>query len=329
VAVSRTGEGRNFTPILTRWARRSAGPARPDVDTARWLEPFATYLRLERGLSEATVAAYSGDLGRYLGYLDEQRIAGPGGADPDTVQAYLIALSEEHRLNEFSLARNLSALKVYYTWLVREEEVPTSPLELIHGPKLSRKLPTVLSVDEVLRVLDTFDLSTHAGLRGRAAAEVLYSCGLRVSELCSLALNMIYPDEGFVRVIGKGSKERLVPIGAEALRYIELYRTAFRNHLTPQRGSEGLLFLNQRGGRLSRITVFKDIKAAVAAAGIRRPVSPHTFRHCFATHLIEGGADLKAVQEMLGHSSITTTEIYLHLDRHYLRSVHASFHPRH
>ncbi len=299
------------------------------MDFARWLEPFAIYLRLERGLSEATVAAYQGDIRRYLDALAEQHLAGPGAANPDTIQGYLIALSEQHRLNEFSLARNLSALKTYYTWLLREEEVTVSPLELIHGPRLSRKLPTVLSIAEVERVLDSCDMSTLQGVRGRALLEVLYSCGLRVSEACALGLSMIYADEGFVRVIGKGNKERLVPIGAMALKYIALYRTAFRNHQTPQRGSEGLLFLNARGGQLSRITAFKTVKQAVADAGITRPVSPHTFRHCFATHLIEGGADLKAVQDMLGHASIITTEIYLHLDRQYLREVHASFHPRH
>ena len=299
------------------------------MDLTRWFEPFLTYLRLERGLSEATVAAYQGDVRRYLDFLAEQRVAGPGGANPDTVQAYLIALVEAHRLNDFSLARNLSALKAYYLWLLREEEITTSPLELIYGPKLSRKLPTVLTVDEITRVLDAPDRSTLAGLRGRALLEVLYGCGLRVSEACGLALNRIDAEAGLIQVIGKGNKERLVPIGTPALEAIALYRTGYRNHQSPQRGSEGLLFLNARGSRLSRVTAFHTVKAAVAAAGIRRPVSPHTLRHCFATHLIEGGADLKAVQDMLGHASITTTEIYLHLDRHYLRQVHAQFHPRH
>lgn len=298
------------------------------MDADRLLRPFETYLRLERGLSEATIAAYAGDLRRYLDFLTEHKVAGPGGADPERIQEYLIALSEEFRLNEFSLARNLSALKTYYRYLLREGETSNDPLELIQGPKLSRKLPTVLSIAEVEQVLATFDLSTNPGLRGRALLEVLYSCGLRVSELCNLGLNMVFAEEGFVRVIGKGNKERLVPIGKPALRYITLYREAWRNHQTPQRGAEGLLFLNARGGRLSRITVFNQVKQAVADAGIRRPVSPHTFRHCFATHLIEGGADLKAVQDMLGHASITTTEIYLHLDRQFLREVHASFHPR-
>ncbi|MEM7041158.1 MAG: tyrosine-type recombinase/integrase, partial [Bacteroidota bacterium] len=216
----------------------------------------------------------------------------------------------------------------FHTFLVQEDYTDEDPTELLDLPKLSRKLPIYLTVHEVEKIFDVVPMSTKLGVRNRAIVELLYSCGLRVSELVNLEQQMLYLDEGFVRVFGKGSKERLVPLGSSAKQYILLYKEHARNHMTPRRGDEDILFLNRRGARLTRNMIFIIVKQLVADAGIEKNVSPHTFRHSFATHLIEGGADLRAVQEMLGHESITTTEIYLHLDRDYLKEVHRTFHPR-
>ena len=236
-------------------------------------------------------------------------------------------------INEFGIsahsqARILSGLTSFFNYLTEQGLVESNPTDLIDSPKLGRKLPDTLSFDEIEVILSCIDHSTSKGARSRAMLEVLYSSGLRVSELINLTINSIYFDIGFIRVIGKGSKERLVPIGSDALKYLKIYIEDWRIHLDVKSGNESFVFLNNRGSKISRVSVFTMIKEVVKQAGIRKKVSPHTFRHSFATHLIEGGADLRAVQEMLGHESITTTEIYTHIDRDYLKQIIKEFHPR-
>jgi integrase/recombinase XerD len=303
--------------------------ARKQPDWDNYLHRFANYLRLEKGLSDNTLLAYQTDLAEYVEFLAGLgTVATPNDIQADDVQAFLIDQIEQKHIGEFTQARKLSALRSFHRWLVAQQLAKGNPVALIHAPRLARKLPDVLNLEEIDLIFATCDLSTPLGLRNRAMLELLYSSGLRVSELVTLPLQHLYADEGFVRVVGKGSKERLVPVGESALHYVAAYRMQVCNHITPRKGSEGVLFLNRLGARLTRVMVFTIIRQACAAAGIHKTVSPHTFRHSFATHLIEGGADLRAVQEMLGHESITTTEIYLHMDRQYLREVHAMYHPR-
>jgi integrase/recombinase XerD len=234
-------------------------------------------------------------------------------------------------MSAHSQARILSGVKGFYKYLLFEELISADPTALLEGPKLGRKLPDTLSYDEIVKLLEAIDLSTPEGGRNRAMLETLYSSGLRVSELVDLKLGNIHRDIGFLRVVGKGNKERLVPIGRDALKYIQIYVDEIRGlspHKTPQKGFESFVFLNRHGKKLTRVMVFTIIKNLALQIGLQKSISPHTFRHSFATHLIEGGADLRAVQEMLGHESITTTEIYTHLDRDYLRQVILEFHPR-
>ncbi len=231
-------------------------------------------------------------------------------------------------MSPYSQARMLSGIKSFYKFMLYEELIQADPSELLEAPKLGRKLPDTLNLQEIEQILEQIDHSKPEGARNRAMLETLYSSGLRVSELTELRISNIYDDIGFLRIIGKGSKERLVPIGRTALKYIAIYRKDIRVHINIKPGNEDFLFLNRRGSKLSRVMVFMVIKELVQKAGIKKNISPHTFRHSFATHLIEGGADLRAVQEMLGHESITTTEIYTHLDREYLRQVMTEFHPR-
>lgn len=294
----------------------------------RALAEHQAYLKLEQGLSANTLAAYGRDTGRYAAFMEDQGLAGPVGVEAEHVHAFLIMLSEDAELGELSLARTISALRSLHKYLVYDGHRPDNPLELIDSPKLRRKLPVVLSLQEVEALIAQAPMATDHGVRNRAMLELLYSSGLRVSELIGLQQAHFYAEEGFVRVLGKGSKERLVPVGGSAIRYIELYLETVRNHQEATPEAQGLLFLNNRGKGLSRVMVFHIIRDYAAKAGIRKTVSPHTFRHSFATHLIEGGADLRAVQEMLGHESITTTEVYLHLDRQYLREVYTLHHPR-
>jgi integrase/recombinase XerD len=227
-----------------------------------------------------------------------------------------------------SQARIISGLKSFYGYLLLEKEVKSDPLELIDTPRIGRHLPDVLGVTEMDQILGAIDLSKPEGTRNRAMLEMLYSCGLRVSELIDVRISCLHAHEGFLRVIGKGNKERLVPIGSTALQWVGYYREQTRNHQAIKIGQEDYLFLNRRGSKLSRMMVFNIIRAQVQKSGIQKQISPHTFRHSFATHLVEAGADLRAVQEMLGHASITTTEIYTHLDRHRLREEVLLFHPR-
>ena len=293
-----------------------------------YIKHFKNYLRLERSLSDHSVQAYVHDADKLREYLE---LAEPD-LSPEAVReghllGYLKYLTELG-LSAHTQARLLSGLKSFFGYLMLEGIISENPTELLEAPRLPRKLPDVLSYPEIERMLEAIDPTTPEGTRNRAMLEVLYSCGLRVSELTSLQLTNCYFDIGFVRVLGKGDKVRLVPIGRDAIRYTQLYIDTVRCHQAVKKDSEDILFLNRRGAQLTRVMIFMIIKDVASAAGIQKNVSPHTFRHSFATHLIEGGASLRAVQEMLGHESITTTEIYTHLDRDYLRQVVTEFHPR-
>ena len=285
---------------------------------------FRDYLKLERSLSPNTVAAYAADVERYLAFLKELGIA-PADAGSDDIQRF-VQERVEAGLTKRSQSRLISSIKALYRFLDAEGRLQENPCDRIATPKLNVHLPTVLSVEEVLAILDSVDLTQPEGHRNRCILEVLYSCGLRVSELVNLKISDIFPDEQFIRVFGKGGKQRIVPVGEPALKAIRLYRE-IRDAGPVQRGAEDILFLNRRGGKLSREMVFHIVKEQVAAAGIRKNVSPHTFRHSFATHLVENGADLRVVQQMLGHESILTTEIYTHVDTKKWQDTILKYHP--
>ena len=285
---------------------------------------FRDYLKLERSLSPNTVAAYAADVERCLAFLKELGVA-PADAGADDIQRF-VQERVEAGLTKRSQSRLISSIKAFYRYLDAEGRLRENPCDRIATPKLNVHLPTVLSVDEVLAILDSVDLSQPEGHRNRCILEVLYSCGLRVSELVNLKISDIFPDEQFIRVFGKGSKQRIVPVGEPALKAIRLYRE-IRDAGPVQRGAGDILFLNRRGGKLSREMVFHIVKEQVAAAGIRKNVSPHTFRHSFATHLVENGADLRVVQQMLGHESILTTEIYTHVDTKKWQDTILRYHP--
>lgn len=292
---------------------------------------FGHYLKLERSLSANSIEAYLHDvelLRQFMKLNHPERT--PAVVTTKELQGFLQYINELG-MSAYSQARILSGLKAFYKYLYTEELITKDPTRLIEGPKLGRKLPDTLSYPEIEKLLEAIDHSTPEGGRNRAMLEVLYSSGLRVSELVDLRLNNIYPDIGFLRVIGKGNKERLVPIGRDALKYLKIYTDQLRGvspHKPAQKGNESFVFLNRNGKKLTRVMIFTIIKNLALKIGLNKTISPHTFRHSFATHLIEGGADLRAVQEMLGHESITTTEIYTHLDRDYLRQVIKEFHPR-
>ena len=292
------------------------------------IKHFGHYLKLERSLSENSVEAYVRDAVKLQQFMEmtHPKIS-PLSVTAKHLQGFLQYVNELG-MSAYSQARILSGIKGFFKYMMFEELIEKDPTELIEGPKIGRKLPDTLSYPEIEKLLEAIDLSKPEGGRNRAMLEVLYSSGLRVSELVDLKINNIYFDVGFLRVIGKGNKERLVPIGRDALKYLKIYIQEIRVHTPVQKGSEADVFLNRRGKRLSRVTVFTVIKELARKIGLKKTISPHTFRHSFATHLIEGGADLRAVQEMLGHESITTTEIYTHLDRDYLRQVITEFHPR-
>ncbi|MCF2486964.1 site-specific tyrosine recombinase XerD [Dyadobacter sp. CY347] len=293
-----------------------------------YIKHFKNYLRLERSLSGNSVEAYVRDVEKLEEYLELAKIdLPPAKVNEDHLTGFLKYLSELG-LAAHSQARMLSGIKAFFKYLLLENEITEDPTELLESPRLPRKLPDVLSYEEIETMLSAIDHSTPEGTRNRAIIEVLYSSGLRVSELTGLQLTHCYFDIGFLRILGKGDKVRLVPIGKEAIKYTEIYLEHVRSEIAPAKDAEDIVFLNRRGGQLSRVMIFIMIKDIVEKAGIHKMVSPHTFRHSFATHLIEGGASLRAVQEMLGHESITTTEIYTHLDRDYLRQVITEFHPR-
>ncbi len=292
------------------------------------LKGFKDYLRLERGLSDNSWQAYLADVRKLMQYFEMANLSIlPQQLKQEDFATFLAYLSELG-VAEASQARILSGLKGFFKYLVVEEIISHSPIELIETPRLSRKLPDVLSFEEIELMLSVIDLSKPEGTRNRAMIEVLYCSGLRVSELINLKISSLYLNIDFLKILGKGNKERFVPIGQDAKKYLQIYLSLIRCHLSIKTGKEDFVFLNRRGSPLSRVMVFMIVKEITALAGIAKNVSPHTFRHSFATHLIERGADLRAVQAMLGHESITTTEIYTHLDRDYLRQTMQQFHPR-
>jgi integrase/recombinase XerD len=295
------------------------------------IKGFVNYLKIERSLSANSIEAYQRDILKVQQFMEMKH---PGVSPLKTSTKHLqefLQFVNELGLSAHSQARILSGVKAFFRYLLFDEMIENDPTGLLEGPKLGRKLPDTLSYDEIEKLLNAIDLSTPEGARNRAMLEVLYSSGLRVSELVDLKRSNIYFEEGFLRVIGKGNKERLVPIGRDAMKYLKIYLEEIRGkglHKPPQKGHESVTFLNRHGKKLTRVMIFTIIKNLAKAIGLNKTISPHTFRHSFATHLIEGGADLRAVQEMLGHESITTTEIYTHLDRDYLKQVIKQFHPR-
>lgn len=292
------------------------------------IKSYKSYLQLEKSLAANSVEAYLNDVGKLQIFMEDTK--------PE-VSLLKITIQDFEQfltwINELGLAartqsRIISGIKGFYKFLVLEGHLEDSPIEFIEGPRLGRKLPDTLAYSEIEELIRAIDLSKPEGPRNRAMLETLYSCGLRVSELVSLRQSGLFFDDGFVRVVGKGDKERLVPIGSTAIKYIKIYMDEVRVQVDIQDGHEDVVFLNRRGAQLTRVMVFTIVKQLCEQIGLKKRVSPHTFRHSFATHLVEGGADLRAVQEMLGHESITTTEIYTHLDRDYLRQEVLDYHPR-
>ena len=293
-----------------------------------YIESYRQYLLLERSLSVHTSSGYLSDLKKLAEYdtISEKRY-GPLKTDLGHLRNFLEFLNELG-LGARSQARLISSLKGFYKFLLLEDEISISPAELLEAPRMGRKLPESLSYDEIVRIIAAIDLSKPEGTRNKAIVETLYSCGLRVTELVNLRLGNLYFEEEYIRVIGKGNRERLVPIGPDAIKYIKIYRDEVRHLQKIQKGSEDIVFLNRRGKQLTRVMIFTIVKDLAIKAGIDKTISPHTFRHSFATHLVEGGADLRVVQDLLGHKSITTTEVYTHLNTDYLRSAVYDFHPR-
>ena len=288
---------------------------------------YKAWLQLERGLSENSVEAYIRDVERLTDYLQSSgQLKKPADLTLKDLQQFVKWVAELG-MTASSQARIISGLRGFYKYCLLENITSKDPTTLLEVPKLKRALPDVLSYEEIENIIGQIDLSKPEGGRNKAILETMYSCGLRVSEVVNLRISCLYLDVGFIRVIGKGDKERLVPIGSDAIRYITIYKDTIRSHQEIKPGNEDILFLNRRGSLLSRVMIFILIKELAFKAGIKKNISPHTFRHSFATHLVEGGADLRAVQEMLGHESITTTEIYTHLDREYLRRTLEKYHP--
>lgn len=289
---------------------------------------FKTYLRLEKSLSANTIEAYVRDIEKLVQFLEYTNVGLSATQLKTEHLRNFLKWVNELGMTATSQARILSGLHAFYKYLLMENLVNSDPTELVDAPRTGRKLPDTLSKEDVEKLLEGVDRSTPEGERNRAMLETLYSCGLRVSELVNLKISDVFPKESYIRVIGKGDKERLVPIGRTALKHIAFYKDSVRLLIPVQKGEEDILFLNRRGKRLTRVMVFTIIKNLAQKCGIKKTISPHTFRHSFATHLVEGGADLRAVQEMLGHESITTTEIYTHIDRTFLTDQILKFHPR-
>jgi integrase/recombinase XerD len=298
------------------------------MDWKSAINGFKSYLRLEKSLSDNSIEAYLRDVNTFCQFADSlPHSPSPIKVEIGDVKKYLKSLFELG-LSSTTQARMLSGLRAFFKFLLLEDAIGKSPVELLESPKIGRKLPDTLEYEEVELLINAIDLSHPQGTRNKAIIETLYSCGLRVSELINIEISNLYFDDGFIRVTGKGDKERLIPIGNSAIKYINHYFEQDRNHMDPKMGHEDYLFLNRRGAKLTRVMIFTIIKHLALFAGIKKNISPHTLRHSFATHMVQGGADLRAVQEMLGHSSITTTEIYTHLDRDYLKSEIFSHHPR-
>ncbi len=293
-----------------------------------YIKAFENYLKIERSMSPNSIEAYVNDVIKLKQFTQFSNLTVDATSIKATNVQDFLGYIHELGLSNTSQARIVSGIKGFYKYLLFEELIENDPTALIEAPKLGRKLPDTLSLREIETLLNAIDLSTPEGGRNRAIIETLYSSGLRVSELINLKISNLYKDVGFLRVVGKGNKERLVPIGKDALKFVMIYLNEIRCHVNVQSGHEDFIFLNRRGKNLTRVMIFTIIKNLAKKIGLGKNISPHTFRHSFATHLIEGGADLRAVQEMLGHESITTTEIYTHLDREYLKQVIQEFHPR-
>ncbi len=292
----------------------------------RYIKDFVSFLKIERGLAENSILAYQNDVAKLMNFALGLEV-GPTKISSAQLKSFVKELYDLG-LSARTQSRIISGVKQFFHYLLLEGEINDDPSELVEMPKIGRKLPEVLSIEEIDILIDTIDLSTKEGHRNKAILETLYSCGLRVSELVNLEFENIFFDEGFLRVIGKGNKQRLVPVSSSVEKEIGIYVNDFRSHSTIQPGNESYVFLNRRGAKLTRVMIFTIIKRLSEKAGISKNISPHTFRHSFATHLLEGGANLRAIQVMLGHESITTTEIYTHLDQHYLKDAIISFHPR-
>ena len=291
------------------------------------LKDYLLYLRIERGLSTNSLNSYSSDVQKLIHYLEINNIEiSPINIDLDSIQAFVYEASKS--INARSQARLISGLRSFFDYLIFEDYRKENPTDLIESPKIGRKLPDTLSMEDIDTIINFIDLSKPQGERNRTILELLYSCGLRVTELITLQISDLFFDEGFIRVIGKGDKQRFVPINYQTQKYINHYIKDIRIHDTVQKGFEDTLFLNRRGKQLTRNMIFIILKDLVIKCGLKKKISPHTFRHSFATHLLENGADLRAIQQMLGHESITTTEIYMHLDRSHLKNVMEQFHPR-
>ena len=290
---------------------------------------FKNYLKLERSLSNNSIDAYLLDIRKLTSFISENYSTSLSieNINVSIIESFIKYLFKSES-STYSQARIVSGLKSFFNYLLLEEKIDINPMELIDAPKLVRKLPETLSIQEIEIIIDAVDLDSKEGMRNKAILETLYSCGLRVSELVNLKVQNLFLDIGFIKVLGKGMKERLVPIGTKAAECISIYMKEYRTNLNISEGFEGYLFINRRGKNLTRNMIFIIVKDLVKKAGLNKNISPHTFRHSFATHLIEGGADLRAVQEMLGHESITTTEIYTHLNKNYLKEVVNKFHPR-
>jgi integrase/recombinase XerD len=288
---------------------------------------YSSYLKIERGMSINTIQNYTFDISRLVRFLEEHQLTdSPERISAETVQQFIYSISKE--VNARSQARIISGLKSFFTWLIFEKYRDNNPLALIETPRTGRKLPDTLSVQEIDALIAAIDLSAPEGERNRAMLETLYGCGLRVSELVALQISDLFFEEGFIKITGKGNKQRFVPIAPLTMKYISIYKNEVRNKVAVQKGFDDILFLNRRGKMLTRAMVFTIIRKLAHEIGLKKSISPHTFRHSFATHLLENGADLRSIQLMLGHESITTTEIYVHLDRKHLTQVVQQFHPR-
>ncbi|AXG72088.1 tyrosine recombinase XerD [Kordia sp. SMS9] len=291
------------------------------------LRDFTHFLKIERGLSENTIVNYSHDIEKLIRYIERTKINDtPLSIDEATMQSFIYEIAKV--VNARSQTRIISGLKSFFTYLVFEEYRKDNPMEMIEAPKIGRKLPDTLALEDIEKLIDAIDLSSSEGHRNKAIIETLYGCGLRVSELVNLKLSDLFFDEGFIRVTGKGDKQRFVPIGPITQKHITLYVKESRPFVKEVPEFSDTVFLNRRGKQLTRVMIFTIIKRLVEKIGLKKNVSPHTFRHSFATHLLENGADLRAIQLMLGHESITTTEIYMHVDRKHLADIMEKFHPR-
>ena len=291
------------------------------------LKDFTTYLKLERGLSKNSIQSYTRDIEKLMSFLDSHAISiTPIQIEKDTVQQFIYEIAKV--VNPRTQARIISGLKSFFNYLIFEDYRNDNPLDLIESPKIGRKLPDTLSENEIDKLILAIDLGSNEGERNRAMLETLYGCGLRVTELIGLKISDLFFEEDFIKVTGKGDKQRFVPISPVNKKYINIYRNEIRVHLNIQEGFQDILFLNRRGKQLTRAMIFTIVKNLAVTIGLHKNISPHTFRHSFATHLLENGADLRAIQQMLGHESITTTEIYMHVDRSHLAEVMNTYHPR-